>query len=136
MHVKEHIREHKIVYASVASGITFAGITYFIMRGASQSIGHDVIEAAQHDVIELGKSSAIQKVIGINNTLNSVSYFSADRQGPPSWVVKCKESGNIFSSQNAASVAEEVTISNLSRHLNGLQENANGKHFERICMAA
>lgn len=43
---------------------------------------------------------------------------------------------NVFTSQNAAAEAMDITKSNISRHLNGLQEDAQGFHFERICLAA
>ena len=37
-------------------------------------------------------------VIGKKVSLNNVSYISSDRQGPPSWVIRCLETGEIFMS--------------------------------------
>lgn len=91
MHVKEHIREHKIVYASVASGITFAGITYFIMRRYSDcSISSCYARTAKRVPDVPGESSvnALEDdrgglVLGNNYALNNVSFFlpkDKDRQ--------------------------------------------------------
>jgi hypothetical protein len=75
-------------------------------------------------------------VSGKNNTLENVSLISVARQGPPSWVVWCKETQQPFLSQRSAAFSNGIPEVTLSRHLNGLLENANGLHFERICMAA
>ena len=97
------------------------------MRSSSGStILRDSIVEAQRDSIVLGK----------NATLNQVSYFASERQGPPSWVVRCIETGNVFTSQRSAAFAMEISESNISRQLNGLKDQADGYHFERLCMAA
>lgn len=124
---KEHFRKNKKFYIRAACGIGVAGITWAITRGvASQPISRDVIVTAGRDAIVSRK-----KIV-----MDNVSFISADRQGPPSWVVRCKETGDIFTSQNAAAADLGITKSNISRHLNGLQENAQGFHLERICLAA
>ena len=92
----------------------------------SQSISSSVTGTAGSNVIGTGK-----KVVMYN-----VSYISADRQGPPSWVIRCKETGTLFTSQRMATLEMSITETNISKQLNGLQENAQGYHFERICMAA
>jgi hypothetical protein len=123
---KQHVNEHKVPYL-IGAGVGIAGITYAITRGVtSQPIGHGISVTAQDGISVLGK-----KVV-----MSNVSYISANRQGPPSWVTRCLESGEIYSSQALAAMHEKVDPSYLSKHLNGLMENANGKHFERICMAA
>jgi hypothetical protein len=126
--VKVHLRENKAVYISAGITIvTIAGITWTIMRGANaQSISRDVIVTAGRDAIVTRK-----KIV-----LHGVSFISSDRQGPPSWVVRCKETGAIFTSQRAAALAMGITESNLSRYLNGLQDSAQGYTFERVCLAA
>lgn len=124
---KEHIKRHKAVYICVAVGVTSAGITYLIMRSvATQPISSSVTGTAGSSVTGTGK-----KVV-----ISNVSFISADRKGPPSWVVRCKETGIIFTSQRAAALAMNIEESNLSKHLNGLQASAENYHFERICMAA
>jgi tyrosine-protein phosphatase YwqE len=125
--IKEHIAKHKVVYSSLATGVVFAGITALIMRGvAKQPISSSVTGTAGSSVTGTGK-----KVV-----ISNVSFISSDRQGPPSWVVRCKETGNIFTSQRAASLAMEISETNISKQLNGLQTSAQGYTFERICMAA
>lgn len=124
--VKQHIQDHKTVYISVG-GVVFAGITCVIMR--------DVVSQPISSIVN-GTAGSI--VNGTRNkvVMNNVSFISANRQGAPSWVIRCKETGNIFTSQRSAASAMEINESYISRHLNGLQEHANNYHFERICMAA
>jgi hypothetical protein len=125
--VKEYLQEHKELYIGLGVGVIVAGITYSIMRAQSGSIIlRDSIVEAQRDSIVLGK----------NATLNQVSYFDSNRQGPASWVVRCVETGLVFTSQRAAALAMDISESNISRQLNGLKNQADGYHFERICMAA
>lgn len=122
--IKEHIKENRKVYICSAFS---AGITMLIMRGvASQSISRDVIVTAGRDAIVARKKIAMR----------NVSFISSNRQGAPSWVVRCKETGAIFTSQRSAALEMGISTTNISRQLNGLQENAQGYHFERICMAA
>jgi hypothetical protein len=124
--VKTHLQENKRTYLAATGGAAFAGITCLIVRGiASQSINRDVIVTAGRDAIVARKRIVMR----------NVSFISAERQGSPSWVVRLKETGEIFTSQRAAAAATGVTASNISRQLNGLQENAQGLHFERICLA-
>lgn len=124
--IKFHVLKHQVRYAA-GGGAALAGITCLVMRGvATQPISRDLIVTAGRDAIVARK-----KVV-----MDNVSFISADRQGPPSWVVRCKETGEIFTSQNSAASEMGITKSNISRHLNGLQENAQGNHFERICLAA
>jgi lactam utilization protein B len=125
--LKDHIKKHKTLYCSVGTGVVFAGITAIVMRSvAMQSISSSVTGTAGSSVTGTGKRVAI----------SNISFISADRQGPPSWVVRCKETGKIFTSQRSASLEMGIIQTNLSKHLNGLQDNAEGFHFERICMAA
>jgi hypothetical protein len=125
--IKKHLQENKTVYIAGAGCLVVAGITFLIMRSSSGStILRDSIVEAQRDSIVLGK----------NATLNQVSYFASERQGPPSWVVRCIETGNVFTSQRSAAFAMEISESNISRQLNGLKDQADGYHFERLCMAA
>jgi hypothetical protein len=125
--VKSHFQKNKTAYTILGTGVIVAGITYVIMRGvAPQSISSSVTGTAGSSVTGTGK-----KVV-----ISNVSFISADRQGPPSWVVRCKETGTIFTSQRIAAFEMGITETNLSKHLNGLQENAEGYTFERICMAA
>jgi len=132
--IKTHLRENKERY--ILGGV-FAGITCLMMRDAYSRIGSGISGAAGSGISGAGKSANIQNVVtGKNNTLNSVSYISANRQGPPSWAVRCIESNLIWPSQHQAAVGEGVNESYLSQHLNEKLESANGKHFERLFMVA
>lgn len=125
--IKEHISNHKVAYSCGLTGIIVAGFTCVIMRNvASRHIQDGCTVLAKGGFTVLGKSVVT----------NDVSYISANRQGPPSWVVRCIETGAIFSSQSSAALEMGIDASNLSKHLNGIFENADSYHFERICMAA
>jgi hypothetical protein len=124
--IKDHIREHPMVY-SVGLGTIVATITVIVMRGVkSQPIDRGISVIAKRGISVLGK-----KVV-----LHNVSYISSDRQGPPSWVIRCKETGEIFTSQLAAAKEMGLSSSEISKHLNGKMDHVRGNTFERICMAA
>jgi hypothetical protein len=124
--ITAHLEENKTLYVA-AGGMLFAGITCLIMRGiASQSIGSSITGTADHGITVIGKKIA----------MNNVSYISANRQGPPSWVVRCLETNEIFTSQRAAEMAMDLTPGNVSKQIAGLIDHANSFHFERICLAA
>jgi hypothetical protein len=122
--IKNHVREHKVVYISIG----IAGITTLIVRGvASQRIDRGISVVADRGISVIADRSVVT---------NNVSLISSRRQGAPSWVVRCKETGNIFASQREASEAMNLPASELSKHLNGVMDNVRGNTFERICMAA
>ena len=85
--IKTHLKEHKKFYVGLGVGVGIAGITYLIVRDYSQT-------NIKHSTSVLAKGST--SIFGKNLTLNNVSYFSANRQGPPSWVVRCLETGEVF----------------------------------------
>jgi hypothetical protein len=125
--IKAHVGRHKTIYCSVGTGIIVAGITYTITRGvASQSISGGISVTAKRGISVLGK-----KVV-----MNNVSYISANRQGSPSWVVRCLETGEIFTSQLSAARELDIPASEISKHLNGLMDHVRGYHLERVCLAA
>jgi hypothetical protein len=128
--VKEHVKKHKVAYSCLGTGIVVAGITYFIMRERCSS---------QHISVGIASDAAqggIVAVLGKNAVINNVSYISSRRKGSPSWVIRCLETGEIFTSQKAAALAMNIPQSELSQHLNGLRNYVRGYTFERICMAA
>lgn len=144
--MKIHVRKNKKVYIAVGATfvVTVAGITVIIMRSHSDSsIGRGISVTAKRGPAVPGETSvnALEVnrgglVLGNSYALNNVSFISSNRSGPPSWVIRCLETGKIFSSQNSCANEMELTSSELSKHLNGIMENVNGYHFERICMAA
>ena len=146
--VRKHVKEYKNFYAGFGVGFGLTVITYAIVRHRSQSISRGIPVTAKRGIPVLrekvGGDGYSQSTIGVlgeeivikNSTLNTVSYFSANRQGPPSWVVRCNETGEVYTSQNKASEDLGVPSSEISRQLNGSIDNARGYTFERICMAA
>ena len=139
---QNHWDEYRDYYIGAIGVIGVAGITTVIMRdrisrgisvteNISRPIRHELLEPAKNELLVLGK-----KVVIKDSTLNNVSYILSQRQGPPSWVVRCIETGQLYTSQRSASVEMELPMSDISRHLNGLKDHVNGFHFERICMAA
>jgi hypothetical protein len=125
--VKKHFCENKKTYLAGVGGAAFASITCIVMRGvASQSISPGISGTASRGISVTGKKIA----------MTNVSLISANRQGPPSWVIRCLETGNIFTSQHAAAIEMGLPESELSKHLNGFMDHVRGNTFERICIAA
>jgi hypothetical protein len=127
MTIKEHIKNHKEAY--IIGALSFAGITTLIMRGvAKQHIGTGISVTA-------GRSNNIV-VAADRSVVHNVSYILSRRKGSPSWVVRCIETGEIFSSQRKAAFSMGIHENELSQHLRGLKAKAGSNTFERICMAA
>jgi len=144
MNVKKHVEDNKGFYIGLGIGAAIAGFTFLIMRRYSNcSISPAIGVTAKRAPGVPGKTSinALEVnrgglVLGDSYALNNVSFISSNRQGPPSWVIRCLETGNIFTSQRAAALAMKLSESHLSEHLNGLKDHIDGYHFERICLAA
>jgi hypothetical protein len=121
-----HVQEHKEIYIGIGVG-ALAGITCTVMKSiAQQPISRGISVTADRGISVAGKKVS----------LNNVSYIYANRQGPPSWVVRCIETGVIFTSQHSAAMEMGLPEAELSKHLNGLMDHVRGNHFERICLAA
>jgi hypothetical protein len=142
--VKDHIKEHQVVYCCTVTGVIVAGITAVIMRSRSDfSIQRGIAVLAKRGLAVPGETSvnALEVnrgglVLGNSYALNNVSFISSNRTGSPSWVVRCLETGEIFTSQLKAASEMNVPASDISKHLNGILDHVRGYHFERICMAA
>lgn len=125
--IKNHIEEHKLAYSCVATSIVVATFTTLIMRGVT----------SQHISVTIGDAAGgAIGVAGKNVAMNNVSLISSNRKGSPSWVVRCIETGLVFTSQRKAALAMNISQDHLSNHLNGARDNVGGFTFERICMAA
>jgi hypothetical protein len=55
--------------------------------------------------------------------------------GPPSWMVRCVETGTVFTSQLAACRHMGLNPSIMSKHVRGLTESIDGYHFVRVGVA-
>jgi hypothetical protein len=125
---KEHVKRNWKIYAGVAGGVIFAGITCTIMRDViSQPIGVGIVA----DAAGAGNVAVAGKKVVMDN----VSFISSHRQGSPSWVVRCLETDEVFTSQRKAAQALGVSQSAVSQQLNGIRDTVAGKTFERLCMA-
>jgi hypothetical protein len=135
--IANHVKRHKVTY-SFGAGVAVAGITCLIMRGVySHHIGGTVGTPAQGTVGTLGKSDVSVRALNLlSNRPNIVTVIESGRQGPPSWVVRCKETSDIFASQKSAALAMGLPQDHISNHLNGGMDHVRGFTFERICMAA
>lgn len=128
MNVKERIRKHKTVILCVLTGVGVAGFTMHVMRSvASKNISVGFADTANGSNIV---------VVGRNSSMNNVSLIASNRKGSPSWVIRCLETDEVFTSQRKAALTMGLHQNELSQHLNGAREQVNGNHFERICMAA
>ena len=124
--IKAHIGRHKVAY-SFGTGVAIAGITCVIMRGRYAGVLR---------VPDGSERITIRPFTFLSNRTNIITLIGRETQGPPSWVVRCKETGDIFISQLDAARTMNLSPSNLSSHLNGKYSDVSGFHFERICLAA
>ena len=131
--IRSHFQKNKNAYIAGIVGFTFASITCLYMRGRYEALapGGAYGPETADTLVTMRPLSLLS-----NRMTNVVTVIDSNRQGPPSWVVRCLETGNIFTSQNAAADAMGLSATNLSQHLNGVQDSVNGFTFERICMAA
>ena len=63
-------------------------------------------------------------------------YSPGFKNRGPSWMIRCKENGKVFRSQEFASVKMGLSEKHISTHLNGGRDHVAGYHFERIGIAA
>ena len=118
--VKAHVGRHKVAYTA-GTVVVVAGVSFYIgVRLGSARISLD--------------NSAT--LVGINSKLNHTVNVLVERPGPPSWMIRCIETGEEFLSQRSAAFAHGISPVDLSSHLNGYLENVNGKHYVRTGLAA
>lgn len=109
------------------SNLLFAGITYAIMRGRYAGLLRGPDTAAM---------TVFVRPLSFFSKQTVVTIISVSRQGPPSWVVRCLETNQIFTSQNQAAIEFGTSAANMSLHLRKKLPDIFGYHFERICLAA
>ena len=121
--ISAHIEKNKNVYISAvaSSAITAAVLLMLKQSSTSSPINVD----AGRDAIVAGRDVVME----------NVKMISADRQGPPSWVIRNKMTNHVEKSQRRMALHDGVSQSTLSRHLNGLRDHANGMEYERLCLA-
>jgi hypothetical protein len=113
--IKAHVRRNEKAYY-IGTIVVVAGVTFLVTRRV------------------YAPSSLFAKKIVIKDSVMIFSTY-ARQQGPPSWVVRCVENGEIFTSQADAAARMGLSASNLSSHLNGKYADVSGYHFERVAIA-
>ena len=126
--IKTHLKEHKKFYVGLGVGVGIAGITCYIMRdfSRSQRIDRGIAVVANRGISVVADRSVVT---------NNVSFISSRHQGPPSWIVRCVETNEVFLSQRSAAENMRLAQAEISQHLNGKMNHVRGYTFERICMA-
>ena len=120
--IKAHFQRNKTRYY-VGSTIGVAAITLVIMRGRHASFlrsldGQDVV--------------TMRPLTFFSNRTNIVTVIAREGRGHPGYLVRCKETGDIFSSQSGAASWAGTSAVNMSQHLSGRFPDVYGLHFERI----
>lgn len=122
--VKNHFERHKVAY-SFGAGLVTMGFIGYVTKGR---LGVTLNTPIDSDTILVRPIALFSKQI--------VTVVKADRQGPPSWIVECLETGEKAFSQRAMAHLKGISPTELSNHLNGRTSDVNGLHFKRLAMAA
>lgn len=127
--VKEHVTFYKAYYISGAGGVLlggFAVFTYSIMRGHyadGRGLSGNSTEFNVRPLSFLSKQNVNTKIVNV---------VEREGRGHPGYIVRCKETGDIFQAQYLAAEAFNIPKSVLAGHLNGKFDDVDGLHFERI----
>lgn len=114
--VKTKVKDNKQLIIGLGVGLAVGAIgTYFLKPNVKASIDNAQILSWKP----------------INNSVNEIITVLA-RRGHPGWIIRCKETGEVFASQNRAAEVMGISKGVLSGHLNGKLDNAAGYTFERI----
>jgi hypothetical protein len=128
--IKTHFEKYKAAYIVGGVGVVAAGFTWALMRG-----GVPMIPGAPNSVVDGPVAVTVRPTSLFSNRMTTTTntvITTLERRGHPVWIVKCKETGELFASQNRAAEACGITAPAISQHLNGLKDQAGGLHFERI----
>lgn len=122
--IKDHVSRHKTVY-TVGSYVVVAGVVYVVAKGVK----------VQGGIANTSVSVNPVSLFSNRMTTNVMTIIDRGTQGPPSYLVQCLETGEIWISQRAAAFANGVSQTDLSLHLNGIKDSVNNLHFERVGIA-
>ena len=126
--IKEHFAKYRNVYITAGIVVLASVVTGLTVYSVSKT---DIKPVSVGDINTESNSNV---AVNLGGTLNYT--IKSGRKGPPSWVVRCVETGQLYSSQRQAANTLNLDKNNLSKHLNGLNDGVNGLHFERVCMSA
>ena len=113
--VKTHFADNKQIYIAVGVGIVVGAAV------ATTVVKRDAVKVVTLRIFSPGDNLIITNL---------------ERRGHPGYLVRCLETGEVYSSINRAAKACSVNAGNLCRHLNGHLEHVKGLHFEKIGEAA
>jgi hypothetical protein len=119
--VKEHFRKYRIAYIS-GGVVTFAGITWVIMRGRHAGVLS----------VPDGLETVTVRPLSFFSKQSVVTVIEREGRGHPGYLVQCKETGDIFLSQAEAARNAGTSAANMSSHLTGKFPDIYGLHYERI----
>ena len=123
--IKNNWKQYKLWYIG-GTLIVAAGVGGYILNSRISS-------AILPTVNNSGSIDITNSQVALGDLVYKVE---ANRQGPPSWVVQCLETGDVYSSQNKAAEALKISSTNISKQLNNIKSDAEGYHFRRICLSA
>lgn len=124
--IKEHFAKYRNIYITAGLVVLGSVVTGLIVYSVTKT---DIKPVSIGDIHE-NSNVAVNLGGTLTYTIKSV------RKGPPSWVVRCVETGQLYSSQRQAAKTLNLDKNNLSKHLNGLTDSVGDLHFERVCMSA
>jgi hypothetical protein len=126
--VKQHIKDHKVVYSCVATGVVSAGITCIIMRSNIRQgwMDEGIGQGSMTNIASRSLSYKSPQMIKVINVLER------EGRGHPGYPVRNLESKHVSLSQQEAADYFGISRQLLSGHLNGKFPDVDGLHFERV----
>lgn len=120
--LKAHVKRHREAY--IVGIVCLAGITYLVMRSRHTGLtkvpdGHESVTVRPLSIFA-------------NQKNNIVTVIEREGRGHPGYLIKCLETGEIFSSQAVAADAAGTSPWFMSGHINGRFPDVNGRHFDRV----
>ena len=143
--IKEHLKKYKVCYVGAACLVVGAGFTCLMMRkdigllcGPNSRLlcGHEGSgKIAVDNTARSFSFNAFSDNSG-NTTIthNAVTTIHNNSRGHSGFVTRCLETGDVFSTQNAAAKAFDISPSVMSSHLNKGVPLDQGLTFERLAV--
>lgn len=126
--VKNHIKEHKIMYVGVGSCIVTAGITCIIMRDR-----HAVLQTgADGSDVATMRSFSFNFLSRQTESGNLTTNISKEGRGHPGYITRWLEEMIDYETQGQAAYEHGIKPSVMSLHINGRIPDINGQHFIRL----
>lgn len=115
-HVRDHLVENKWAYISGGVGLLAGAAGVYCYGGASAA------KASQN----------INALVNYKPTQNLTQITILVRRGHPGNIVRCKETGEVFASQNRAAELMDLSASSIANHLKGKTPHVKGYTFENL----